>query len=1123
MKKNLALIFTVFIIGLLKAQTTNIDFELSIPGAYTTSNAISGWTVSSQTVTSCNTPTWAAGSPEFSIHATPLLNSVPLSYVLSAIPNSPLGGTRIAQLNSDIGNSSATKLARTYSVSSGNSLLQVAYAGAWESYGPSICCEQAGFKILLKDAIGAPLSCFSLTMAAASACIPSNLSYSITIANATVYWTGWQTSYIDLSPFTGSVITIEIISSDCVYAGKYGTLFFDALFQSPISNCFSCLPSGNPVFTNTVNYCSGSGQAQICGPAGYAAYSWSPPQNGSPIPAAQSSLSCITVMNPVVGSVYTLNMVAPSGCMFLQLFTIAYSNVSIIGVGSSSTCAGGSSGSATVAANGSGTGYNYSWTNSTNSVVSTNSVATGLSAGVYSVQVSAIGSSGCGTALATVTISSGYPISYLLKPFCGNEAYFTNSSGSNFQWYNSSGSVTPAQGGNTASYTLTAPVHGSHVYLGFNSIYGCRDTIVYTLVSVPLGSLAISSNPVVCPNTVNGLAVISLTPSIGSPSGLNYYSVVSTGTTSPYSSTLSSTALNTFTATGLTAGGTYSINAFDGSCKYTKSFSVTPSVFDYTVLATSQTLCSGASAMAMVSFTSPPSASQYTYSWSPSTFLFGTNAANIILSPSINNGSTAVLVYSVTVTPTLVNCPIIKTISFTAINPATPTLFAIPLLCSNSPTLIVTASTPGGSFTPAFGNPGMNSQGIITPTIASIGINTFTYYPPSQGTCTVPAIVGNYTVFSQMFLSTLGNQYNLCSGQSTTLNASGAGSYSWSTGATTSSISISPAVTTTYNLLAMNTSNTCSQSIVFVVTVTPIPMVSISGPTILCTGNSLTLIANGASSYTWSTGSLSSFITETPGGYTVYTVTGSNSSTLCGISTGSIGVSVFQSPTLSISGNTVICKGQSATLLANGASSYAWSNSSISPFISISPLSTSSYTVIGTDLSNNCPVAKTITVLVVPQPTLIISGDTLICKGETTTLTVSGANNYNWNTGASTSTITVSPNFSSTYTVNGTSALACSSTRSINIMVVSCNTTGISSWNTTEDLHIYPNPNTGKFFLETNSTLSVTLTDPLGKKILSEKFEKGNYAIDLSNYANGVYILKAEKDSETKIIKVLKN
>src|SRR5690606_17994763 len=132
---------------------------------------------------------WTAGSNEFAIVQTPLFN-VPN---IGPLPNSPLGGINVAQLNFNTANSSVTKAAYTYSVTSANQFLNVAFAGAWQTSNHS-CCDQSNFRIQLRDCSGNIVSCPSLTLAAPGCIgIPS---YSL---DNGVSWTNWQIRYIDLS------------------------------------------------------------------------------------------------------------------------------------------------------------------------------------------------------------------------------------------------------------------------------------------------------------------------------------------------------------------------------------------------------------------------------------------------------------------------------------------------------------------------------------------------------------------------------------------------------------------------------------------------------------------------------------------------------------------------------------------------------------------------------------------------------------------------------------------------------------------------------------------------------------------------------------------------------------
>ena len=135
-------------------------------------------------------------------------------------------------------------------------------------------------------------------------------------------------------------------------------------------------------------------------------------------------------------------------------------------------------------------------------------------------------------------------------------------------------------------------------------------------------------------------------------------------------------------------------------------------------------------------------------------------------------------------------------------------------------------------------------------------------------------------------------------------------------------------------------------------------------------------------------------------------------------------------PTPSISGNTVICQGQSTTLTANGGTSYVWSNASTNNSINVSQSGV--YTVTATNVEG-CSNTANITVTVNPLPTITIGGNTTVCAGSSTTLTASGANTYIWSTGDNTASVNI--NVFGVYTVTGTSSEGCSNTATVTVLV----------------------------------------------------------------------------------------
>jgi len=176
-------------------------------------------------------------------------------------------------------------------------------------------------------------------------------------------------------------------------------------------------------------------------------------------------------------------------------------------------------------------------------------------------------------------------------------------------------------------------------------------------------------------------------------------------------------------------------------------------------------------------------------------------------------------------------------------------------------------------------------------------------------------------------------------------------------------------------------------------------------------------------------------IIQFPGVHTCISFNYLQSETYCNLAFGTLDTncqSVISAP---------LCGGTaSETLTASGASSYSWFpatglNTNTGAVVIASPLVTTKYFVTGT-AANGCSGTDSITVTVLPLPNIVLTGDTVICAGESTTLTASGGGTYLWAPGNSTdSVITVSPAASITYTVTVTNANGCKDSSSIHVTV----------------------------------------------------------------------------------------
>ncbi len=318
---------------------------------------------------------------------------------------------------------------------------------------------------------------------------------------------------------------------------------------------------------------------------------------------------------------------------------------------------------------------------------------------------------------------------------------------------------------------------------------------------------------------------------------------------------------------------------------------------------------------------------------------------------------------------------------------------------------VLTVTNCAGTVT--WFTPGQSNPRTVSPSTTT----TYTAY------CTVNDCVGSVqtTVTVNPKPTPSVSSATICAGQSATLSISNcSGSVQWSTGATSSSITVNPGSTTNYS--ATCTVGSCQGTASGTVTVNPKPTPSVNNVTV-CKGESATLsISNCSGSVQWSTGATSSSITVNPGSTTNYSATctvGSCQGTASGT------VTVNPNPNPSVNSAT-ICAGQSATLsVSNCGGSVQWSTGATSLSITVSPAATTNYSA--TCTVGSCQGTASGTVTVNPKPTPSVNNVT-VCKGESATLTISNCGgSVLWSTGATSSSITVSPaattNYSATCTV----------------------------------------------------------------------------------------------------------
>jgi hypothetical protein len=273
----------------------------------------------------------------------------------------------------------------------------------------------------------------------------------------------------------------------------------------------------------------------------------------------------------------------------------------------------------------------------------------------------------------------------------------------------------------------------------------------------------------------------------------------------------------------------------------------------------------------------------------------------------------------------------------------------------------------------------------------------------------------------------------VCSGQSLSISASGALTYTLFPGLTTGANQVfTPTLSTVYSLVGNNSAN-CKDVVSFSISVNPNPNVTVmSSDSLLCAGQTVTLTANGASTYTWNNASNGPSITITPTAASVYSYAIAGTSSLGCNGTSVFTISATPLPTITLSNNSSICLGETFTLNPSGASTYTFSGgtSIVNPSVS------TTYSVSGT--ASGCTSANSATVLLTvhPLPTLAITGYNSICAGLSITQFVNGsAQTYTWSDGSQGNVVSLTPTATTIYSVVGTDANNCKSSTSKTITV----------------------------------------------------------------------------------------
>ncbi len=776
--------------------------------------------------------------------------------------------------------------------------------------------------------------------------------------------------------------------------------------------------------------------------------------------------------NSLATGSYTVTITDNGGCTITHTATISQSTtLSVTAAATNITCNGGTNGAITVTATGGTSPYTYAWT-----AGGTTNSKTGLTAGSYTVTVS--DNAGC-TVATTQTLTE--PTAITITPAVTNVACAGGNSGAinlgvtggtapyTFNWgggittqnrtslvagtYNvtvtdnalcsasssatvsqnaslvvsttvtnvscnggtngvisvsATGGTTPYSflwaGGGNAQVRTNTPAGSYTVTVSDNA--GCNGTATATITEPTALTVSASATPVLCNGGNNGS--ISLTVNGGNGA----YTFNWGG------------GVTTQNRTNLVAG-TYNVTVSDANaCTATTSASITqPAAL---TLSTTKTdvLCNGLSTGA-INLTVSGGNGGNIFSWSNGTAT--QNLSNVVANT-----------YSVTVTDNQA-CSASTSATITQPVAITTSTVVANATCNGSTNGSIDLTVNGGNGAYLYNW----SNSTSAQDLSSLGAGTFTVTITDANSCTATA---SATVTQPTAVSINETHNNIgCNGSNsgvintTVSGGTGAYTYVWSNGATTSNISNLSVGTYT---VTVKDANNCSATKSASITQPAALTVTQTHANVLCNGNStgsITLTVTGGTgpySFVWSDGASSQNRTNIAAGSYAVTVTDAN---YCAANT----AATITQPTAIVASTTktdVVCNGASTGSIdltvsgGTGAYTYQWNNFQ---FVQdLSGVAAGIYTVTITD-GNGC--AKVVpTTISQPSPiTIGVNVTNVSCFGAANgaiTTTVSGGNggfNYNWSNGATTQNLSALA--AGNYILTVTDMMGCNANLNLNV------------------------------------------------------------------------------------------
>lgn len=1002
----------------------------------------------------------------------------------------------------------------------------------------------------------------AINTTSSTACIGSAMVFTSTASNtgnAPIY--NWMINGNSVGASGSSFSTTVLQNGDVVSLMMTSNA---ACTSNPIanSNSISVTINNNTVIitqpVSSVN-CAGTSATFTTDATGTGtlAYQWM--KNGNAITGAtNSSLTLSNVASADAGS-YSVSATGTCGTVMSNIASLTVNPLTVISnQPSSATQCAGSVALFNVSASGTGT-LTYQWkkggvdiTGAVSNVLVLNNI-TAADAGSYTVEVTGA----CGAVTSSAATLTVNPLTAITtQPISATQCAGTNAtltvaaSGAGtltYQWMKNGSAITGATSASLALNNLTAADAGSYMVM----VTGTCGSVNSNPASIMVNALtAISTQPSAVATCAGSNATLSVNAT-GSGTLTYQWKKGGVNVTGATSSSL------TFNGISAADAGSYTVE-ITGTCGTVTSSAAVVTVNALTAITaqpSSLTQCAGTNANFSVTATG---SGTLTYQWMKNGAAITGATASALALTNITAADAAV--YSVNVTGT---CGSTMSINATLnVNPLTA-ISAQPISitqCAGTNAILSVGANGAGVLTYQWKKGGVNIAGAVGSSLLLNNIDATaagSYTVEVTGACgVVTSSAATITVNELTAISVQPVSASQCEGtdisMSVTASGSGTLTYQWRNngiaipGATNSSYTITGAALSNTGNYSVSVTGTCGtvNSNNAVVNINPLPVASFTNNA-ACEGsatmfmNTSTISSGFIAAYHWDLGNgttnnsaNTSVVYDTAGTYMVHLIaTSINGCT----DTITEMVVVNALPTVTVTADLAVCKGESATLTAGGADTYSWmpSNtltSNTGAVVTATPNATTTYMVMGVD-TNGCSNSASVTVTVNAYPVVDLGGDRNLCINNTATLDAGNTGaTYVWSTGATTQTISIDgavlglgfASFSVDVTANG-----CTTSDAISVFVDPC--TSVDEKENATNVEVYPNPTRGNTTIilsnVADSKVSINIINSTGTIILTEQLEVMNgefvKAIDFSKYAQGLYFLQVNSGNSNILKKIV--